>query len=136
MPNPNNNRQTPPGGQPKRNNMALVSVALWTLAITIIFQQFMGRQQDSRSTEIEYGVFRQMITEEKVASVSMTSDKYVIRTKRDAEGNYACRIEGPMDLDGLNLDDPSFLTAGADPKEALQDLDTLSGGDLGEDPIA
>lgn len=41
-----------------------------------------------------------------------------------------------MDLDGLNLDDPSFLTAGADPKETLQDLDTLSNGDLGEDPIA
>ena len=54
----------------------------------------------------------------------------------DAEGNYACRIEGPMDLDGLNLDDPSFLTAGSDPKEALQDLDNLSDGDLGEDPIA
>ena len=54
----------------------------------------------------------------------------------DAEGNYACRIEGPMDLDGLNLDDPSFLTAGADPKETLQDLDTLSNSDLGEDPIA
>lgn len=41
-----------------------------------------------------------------------------------------------MDLDGLNLDDPSFLTAGPDPKETLQDLDTLSNGDLGEDPIA
>ena len=54
----------------------------------------------------------------------------------DAEGNYACRIEGPMDLDGLNLDDPSFLAAGTDPKEALQDLDNLSDGDLGEDPIA
>ena len=54
----------------------------------------------------------------------------------DAEGNYACRMEGPMDLDGLNLDDPSFLTAGTDPKEALQDLDNLSDGDLGEDPIA
>ena len=54
----------------------------------------------------------------------------------DAEGNYCCRVEGPMDLDGLNLDDPSFLTAGADPKETLQDLDTLSNGDLGEDPIA
>ena len=38
--------------------------------------------------------------------------------------------------DGLNLDDPSFLTAGSDPKETLQDLDTLSNGDLGEDPIA
>ncbi len=54
----------------------------------------------------------------------------------DAEGNYACRIEGPMDLDGLNLDDPSFLTAGSDPKETLRDLDNLSDGDLGEDPIA
>ena len=41
-----------------------------------------------------------------------------------------------MELDGLNLDDPGFLTAGSDPKETLQDLDTLSNGDLGEDPIA
>ena len=40
-----------------------------------------------------------------------------------------CRVEGPMDLDGLNLDDPSFLTAGSDPKETLQDLDTLSNGE-------
>ena len=120
MPNPNNNRQTPPGGPPKRNNMALVSVALWTLAITIIFQQFMGRQQDSRSTEIEYGVFRQMITEEKVASVSMTSDKYVIRTKRDAEGNYA----GPdTEVTGV-LTDPAAELEEA--RAALKELSTAS----------
>ena len=72
---------------------------------------------------------------EKVISGELRDRSHVL-IDLDAEGNYACRIEGPMDLDGLNLDDPSFLTAGADPKEALQDLDTLSNGDLGEDPIA
>ena len=54
----------------------------------------------------------------------------------DAEGNYACRIEGPLEFDASALDDPSFLTAGSNPKETLQDLDNLSNGDLGEDPIA
>lgn len=72
---------------------------------------------------------------EKVISGELRDRSHVL-IDIDAEGNYACRIEGPMDLDGLNLDDPSFLTAGADPKETLQDLDTLSNGDLGEDPIA
>ena len=58
----------------------------------------------------------------------------------DAEGNYTARVEGPMDLDGWDL---SELTAGEptaaqgpDGHDQLQDLDTLSNGDLGEDPIA
>ena len=72
---------------------------------------------------------------EKVISGELRDRSHVL-IDLDAEGNYCCRVEGPMDLDGLNLDDPSFLTAGSDPKETLQDLDTLSNGDLGEDPIA
>lgn len=72
---------------------------------------------------------------EKVISGALRDRSHVL-IDIDGEGNYACRIEGPMDLDGLNLDDPSFLTSGADPKETLQDLDTLSNDDLGEDPIA
>ncbi len=72
---------------------------------------------------------------EKVISGELRDRSHVL-IDLDAEGNYACRIEGPMDLDGLNLDDPSFLTEGSDPKETLQDLDNLSNGDLGEDPIA
>ncbi len=60
----------------------------------------------------------------------------------DAEGNYACRVEGPMDLDGFNLDDLSLDAPAphegqdAQGRDVLQDLDTLSNGDLGEDPIA
>ena len=68
--------------------------------------------------------------------VGLASDRSHVLIDLDAEGDYTCRVEGPMDLDGLNLDDPGFLTAGSDPKETLQDLDTLSNGDLGEDPIA
>ena len=72
---------------------------------------------------------------EKVISGELRDRSHVL-IDLDAEGDYTCRVEGPMDLDGLNLDDPSFLTAGSDPKETLQDLDTLRNGDLGEDPIA
>ena len=72
---------------------------------------------------------------EKVISGELRDRSHVL-IDLDAEGDYTCRVEGPMDLDGLNLDDPSFLTAGSDPKETLQDLDTLSNGDLVEDPIA
>ena len=48
---------------------------------------------------------------EKVISGELRDRSHVL-IDLDAEGNYACRVEGPMDLDGLNLDDPSFLTAG------------------------
>ncbi len=72
---------------------------------------------------------------EKVISGELRDRSHVL-IDLDAEGDYTCRVEGPMDLDGLNLDDSSFLTAGSDPKETLQDLDTLSNGDLGEDPNA
>ena len=55
---------------------------------------------------------------EKVISGELRDRSHVL-IDLDAEGDYTCRVEGPMDLDGLNLDDPSFLTAGSDPKETL-----------------
>ena len=48
----------------------------------------MGRQQDSRSTEIEYGVFRQMVADGKISRVTMTSDKYLIYPKVDKDGAW------------------------------------------------
>ena len=46
---------------------------------------------------------------EKVISGELRDRSHVL-IDLDAEGDYTCRVEGPMDLDGLNLDDPSFLT--------------------------
>ena len=44
---------------------------------------------------------------EKVISGELRDRSHVL-IDLDAEGDYTCRVEGPMDLDGLNLDDPSF----------------------------
>ena len=58
----------------------------------------------------------------------------------DAEGNYTARIEANMSLDDADFD--ALLSGepheGQSPNghDQLQDLDTLSNGDLGEDPIA
>ncbi|MDE8703525.1 hypothetical protein PZH32_11235, partial [Adlercreutzia equolifaciens] len=58
----------------------------------------------------------------------------------DAEGNYTARIENSMSLNDADYD---ALLNGAPPEgqspnghDLLEDLDTLSNGDLGEDPIA
>ena len=119
MPNPNNNRnnkQSPQGGPPKRNNAALISVALWTLAISLIVQYAVGQRQQSSSVEVEYGVFRQMIVEGKVSEVEMSSDKYVIYTKVDAQGNYAEPGKDPVG----ELTDPALEL-----EEAQAALDAL-----------
>ena len=58
----------------------------------------------------------------------------------DAEGNYTARIENSMGLDDADYD--ALLNGapheGQSPNghDLLEDLDTLSNGDLGEDPIA
>ncbi len=52
----------------------------------------------------------------------------------DAEGEYVCRVEDAMNLGDLNLDDLANYDTGL--ADSLQDLDTLSNDDLGEDPIA
>ncbi len=58
----------------------------------------------------------------------------------DAEGNYTARIEANMSLDDADFD--ALLSGephegqGPNGHDLLEDLDTLSNGDLGEDPIA
>ena len=56
------------------------------------------------------------------------------------DGDYECRIEANMNLDDADFD--SLLSGephegqGPHGHDLLEDLDTLSNGDLGEDPIA
>ncbi len=90
MPDQNKNRNpNGPGDPKKKNNMMLLSIVLWALAITVFINYFSAMYKQANSVKIDYGTFRQMVMDDKVAQVVMASDKFVIYPKMDDEGNYA-----------------------------------------------
>ena len=94
-PNTPNNKKplTPmPGGPGKRGTMLLLSLMWLVMAFLVMFNLMGGA---AAGEKIEYGTFRQMVTEGKIARVVMTSEKYLIYPKLDSEGNYATP-EGPV----------------------------------------
>ncbi len=94
-PNTPNNKKPPtpmPGGPGKRGTMLLLSLMWLVMAFLVMFNLMGGA---AAGEKIEYGTFRQMVTEGKIARVVMTSEKYLIYPKLDSEGNYATP-EGPV----------------------------------------
>ncbi len=94
-PNTPNNKKplTPmPGGPGKRGTMLLLSLMWLVMAFLVMFNLMGGA---AAGEKIEYGTFRQMVTEGKIARVVMTSEKYLIYPKLDGKGNYATP-EGPV----------------------------------------
>ncbi len=96
MPDPNQNNQKRPEDPKKRSPMAMVTIILWALAVTLLFNHLFTQRQRANTTELEYGVFRQMIADDKVSRVVMASDKYVIYPKVDQEGKPASPTEDPQ----------------------------------------
>ncbi len=94
-PNTPNNKKPPtpmPGGPGKRGTMLLLSLMWLVMAFLVMFNLMGGA---AAGEKIEYGTFRQMVTEGKIARVVMTSEKYLIYPKLDGKGNYATP-EGPV----------------------------------------
>ena len=94
-PNTSNNKKPPtpmPGGPGKRGTMLLLSLMWLVMAFLVMFNLMGGA---AAGEKIEYGTFRQMVTEGKIARVVMTSEKYLIYPKLDGKGNYATP-EGPV----------------------------------------
>ncbi len=98
--------------------MMLMSIVLWALAITVLVNYFTDKVQESNSVKIDYGQFRQMVMEDRVAQVVMSSDKFVIYPKVDAQGNYATLDNEPVGGEWL---DP-MEEAQADLEEARKAL--------------
>lgn len=96
MPDQNNNRRPDQSGGPKRKNtMMLLSLVLWALAITVFVNYASSMYRQTNSVEIDYGTFRQMVVDDKVARVVMASDKFVIYPKIDEKGVYAAPDVAP-----------------------------------------
>ncbi len=90
MPNQNDDRRPDqPGGPKRKNTMMLLSLVLWALAITVFINYASSMYKQTNSMEIDYGTFRQMVVDNKVARVVMASDKFVIYPKIDEDGVYA-----------------------------------------------
>ncbi|MFQ9916730.1 MAG: ATP-dependent metallopeptidase FtsH/Yme1/Tma family protein [Flavonifractor plautii] len=67
---------------------AIVSILLWALVLTLLVNLATSRLQQANSVEVSYGQFRQLIMQDAVESVVMSSGKYTFTLK---EGYSLCR---------------------------------------------
>ena len=101
MPDRNDNNESRGGGNGRRNAFALISVLAWAILITVVFNYLGTMRKQANTTEVEYGVFVQMLEDGKVSKVVMANDKFTIYPKVDAQGNPAPavgRSPGPYTL--------------------------------------
>ena len=67
----------------KRNLMGIASILLWALVVTILVNYFLSMSNQANSTRIQYSEFLNLVEEDKVYAVSMTSNKFTIYLKED-----------------------------------------------------
>ena len=89
------------GNNNKRNLMAIGSIVLWALVITILVNYFTGMAAQANSTEIRYSEFKQLVEEDKVYSVTTTNNKFTIYLKEDAAA-VGIDVNAPLDVTGEN----------------------------------
>ena len=96
MPENNNNNENRPGGPKKRNSLAMLTVVIWALIITLFINYASSLRQQANTTEITYSSFKQLVQEGKVSRVVMSADKYVIYPMLDmkADGSYTYAAPG------------------------------------------
>ena len=77
-----NNRKGSGGNN--KNMMGIVSIILWALIITLMINYFTSSMSTSRSEQIEYSQFVEMVENDEVAWVVMESNKYTIYSRPEA----------------------------------------------------
>ena len=69
------------GHGPNKNMIGVISIILWALVITLIINYTFSSYNTSKTVEIPYSEFKQMILRDEVAKVDLYSNKYVITLK-------------------------------------------------------
>ena len=86
-----NNNRGKGGGNNRRNVTAIVSIILWALVLTVLVNYATSMFRQANSVELSYGTFRELVKQDCVEGVVMTSTKYTIYLKDgvsvDADGN-------------------------------------------------
>ena len=98
--------------------MGIISIILWALIITLMINYFTSSMSTSRSTQIEYSQFKEMVENNEVAWVVMESNKYTIYP----------RPESAADTDLTGAQDGAADSA-VTPIPGLEGLEGLTGGD-------
>ena len=133
--NQNNNRGK--GGGNKRNMTAIVSILLWALVLTLLVNLATSRLQQANSVEVSYGQFRQLIMQDAVESVVMSSGKYTFTLKEgyslsvgeDGEVTVRTPEEGGQDRQAAQTPQESGTTGG------VLDLPLLDGTAPQQQPV-
>ena len=79
-----NNRKGSGGSGGNKNMMGIVYIIIWALIITLVINYFTSSISTSRSTQIEYSQFVEMVENNEVAWVVMESNKYTIYPRPDS----------------------------------------------------
>ena len=116
---PDNNQNNHNGGPKKnpKNTMALMSIVLWALVITVFLNYATSMARQANTQEVYYSEFRQMVADDKVAKVVMSNDKFVIYPKVDESGKYATPGNEPQ---GQWVDPMAQAQAALEEAEAAQ----------------
>jgi len=78
------NKNGGPGGpNNKRSWIGLVSLLMWALILTLLFQYALGVFKNANTREIPYSTFRDWVREDFVAQVKTESNQYVIVLKEN-----------------------------------------------------
>ena len=120
MPENNNNNENRPGGPKKRNSLAMLSIVVWALIITLFINYASSLRRQSNTTEVTYSTFKQMVMEDKVSRVVMSTDKYVIYPMLDvkADGSYTYAVPGKAP-EGTLTDPADMIAEARDAYNAL-----------------
>ena len=138
-----NTRKGSGGSGGNKNMMGIISIILWALIITLMINYFTSSMSTSRSTQIEYSQFVEMVENDEVAWVVMESNKYTIYprpttddstantqtdTQKDSADAAVTPIPGLEGLEGLTGGTSSGLTAPAAGGGTASSAQTLEPG--------
>ncbi len=79
------NNNQPPRNNRNRNTFGVVSIIIWALVITVLMNMLFSSFRSSDVQEIPYSQFRQMVQDDEVYAVELSSNKYLITTVADKE---------------------------------------------------
>jgi cell division protease FtsH len=71
------------GSGNNKNYMGIITIVVWALVITVLVNQVTSMYSSSKTEEIDYSKFIQMVKDDKVASVELQASKYIITPKTD-----------------------------------------------------
>ncbi len=69
----------------KRRWVGIVTLVLWALFMTLLFNAAAAAFRSANTVEVPYGTFRSWVKDDKVESVDIANDKFVVHLKEGAE---------------------------------------------------